>query len=126
MWRSLNRKTEDIDRDSISEEIRKVERRLREAIGEAYRQSIRDGETSTGSVHIGYFSTHLRCTMILCDEDWGWLTITLPPARAPQTPSFELSNRGRHTLLEACWRHFNRTWTIAAERKEVKDISRHN
>jgi hypothetical protein len=100
-----------------------VESRLREAIGQARGQSGESGAISTSSVDIGYFSTHLRSTMILCDEDWGWLTITLPPARAPETPSFELGTKGRHTLLEACRRHFNRTWEIVAARQKIKHIS---
>ncbi len=115
--------SEDAHREPISDEILKVERRLREAIGEAYRVSTRDGASSIGTARIGYFSTHLRATMILCDDDWGWFTITLPPARAPETPSFELNNRGRHTLLEACWRHFNRTWMIVQERQKISRIN---
>jgi Domain of unknown function (DUF4062) len=115
--------SEDTYREPISDEIVKVERRLREAISEARRMSVRNGIGTVGEVHIGYFSTHLRSTMILCDNAWGWLTITLPPARAPQTPSFELNNKGRNTVLAACWRHFNRTWTIVQERNRVKNIS---
>ena len=116
--------SEDIYREPISEEIIKVRRRLREAVGEARRLSDRRQSTSgIGGVRIGYFSTHLRSTMILCDDEWGWLTVTLPPARAPQTPSFELSDSGQHTLLEACLRHFERTWAIVSGRGKIEDIT---
>jgi Domain of unknown function (DUF4062) len=117
--------SEDAYREPISDEIVKVRRRLREAVGEASRlASRRQGSAAVGSVQVGYFTTHLRSTMILCDDQWGWLTLTLPPARAPQTPSFELSNTGQqHTLLEACLRHFDRTWTIVAERGKVDHIT---
>jgi hypothetical protein len=115
--------SEDAYREPISDEIVKVQRRLREATGEAARLSVRVQDAGGGcSVRVGYFSTHLRSTMILCDDSWGWLTITLPPARAPQTPSFELSSQGQHTLLEACLRHFDRTWEIVSERGKVEEI----
>jgi hypothetical protein len=76
--------SEDDIRDPISDEIRKVERVLREALGEASRSpELSDGVSLIGSIQIGYFTSHLRSTMVLCDDSWGWLTITLPPARAP-------------------------------------------
>ncbi len=116
--------SKDAYREPISDEIMKVRRRLREAIGEARRLSSRHYKADRlGSVHVGYFTTHLRSTMILCDDKWGWLTVTLPPARAPQTPSFELSNAGQHTLLEACILHFDRTWEVVSERGNVENIA---
>lgn len=116
--------SEDAYREPISEEIIKVRRRLREAVGEARRLAARRrGTAAMGSVQVGYFTTHLRSTMILCDDQWGWLTLTLPPARAPQTPSFELDDTGQHPLLEACLRHFDRTWAIVAERGKVDSIT---
>lgn len=116
--------SEDVYREPISEEIVKVRRRLREAVGEAGRLAARRNRAvRSGSVRIGYFTTHLRSTMILVDDQWGWLTLTLPPARAPQTPSFELGSAGQHTLLDACLRHFDRTWAIVTERGKVDAIT---
>lgn len=116
--------SEDTYREPISDEILKIRRRLQEAVGEAYRVGRGDaGKPTKRSVRMGWFTTHLRSTMVLCDDDWGWLTITLPPARAPQTPSFELSNQGSHTLLAACLRHFERTWSIVAERGRIEEIT---
>jgi hypothetical protein len=116
--------SEDVYREPISDEIITVRRRFREVIGEARRRSVQlQRAPVASSVHIGYFSTHLRSAMILCDDTWGWLTVNLPPARSPQTPSFELSKTGQHTLLEACLRHFERTWTIVSERGRVDNIT---
>lgn len=116
--------SEDSYRESISDEVVKVKRRLREAVGEAHRLAPGGAEEPGASrVQIGSFTTHLRSTMVLCDDDWGWLTITLPPARAPQTPSFELSNQGSHTLLAACLRHFERTWSVVAQRGRVEEVT---
>lgn len=110
-------------REPISDEIIKVKRRLLEAKGEAAGMAARRGDVSAlGKVEIGYFSSHLRCTMVLSDDNWGWLTITLPPARAPQTPSFELNDKGRHPLLEACRQHFERTWSVVSQRGRVEEI----
>jgi len=114
--------SEDVPRDSISTEIDIVKKRLREAKGEATRLSGRLGTNYLGNIRLGHFTTHLRSTLVLCDDTWGWLTITLPPARAAQTPSFELINKGNHTLLEACLRHFDRTWTIIEGRGGVEEI----
>jgi hypothetical protein len=115
--------SEDAYREPISDEILKVQRRLQEAIGEVTRMAARDVRGTVGNVRVGYFTTHLRCTMVLCDDSWGWLTITLPPARAPETPSFELHGQGRYPLLAACIRHFNRTWDIVTQRNNIQNIS---
>jgi Domain of unknown function (DUF4062) len=116
--------SQDSYREPISDEIVKVRRRLREAVGEALRLVPAEAEKPAASrVRVGSFTTHLRSTMILCDDDWGWLTITLPPARAPQTPSFELGSQGPHTLLAACLRHFERTWSVVAERGKVEEVT---
>jgi Domain of unknown function (DUF4062) len=115
------RRTE--EHDSISDEIRIVRRRLFETVMEAAESStILSGRSLLGKVQIGHFSTHLRSTMVLCDDTWGWLTITLPPARAPETPSFELNNTGRSPLLRTCVRHFNRTWQIVEGRGNAELI----
>ena len=60
--------------------------------------------------------------MILCDDTWGWLTLTLPPARAPETPSFELGKGGQRTIIAACLKHFNRTWDIVQKRGATRRI----
>jgi hypothetical protein len=112
-------------RESITEEIVRVKRRLGEAVNEAYDRVQLHGkskDTLIGSVHVGHFSSHLRSTLILCDSSWGWLTITLPPARAPETPSLELMDAGENSLINACWRHFDRIWEVAESRGDVEEI----
>ncbi|MDH6706552.1 hypothetical protein P3T27_003279 [Kitasatospora sp. MAA19] len=105
-------------RSPITAEVREVEARLRAIVREAGARS-----TAAGSVEIGFFTTHLRSTMILCDRAWGWVTLTLPPARAPETPSLELRGTPDFGLIDACWKHFDRTWAIVGERGEVRTIS---
>jgi hypothetical protein len=111
------------ERDSISDEIRRVKRRLGEVLTEANQSARLNPESSiVGSIQMGSFSTHLRSTMILCDDAWGWVTMTLPPARAAETPSFELTNSGRRPLMRVCLRHFNRTWQVVEQRQQVETI----
>ncbi|MET7704053.1 DUF4062 domain-containing protein [Streptomyces sp. NPDC005485] len=97
----------------ISEEVTLVHYRLREVLGEAAAST--SPSASLGTVEIGYFTTHLRSTLVLCDEHWGWLTLTLPPARAPETASLVLNPADR-SLLSVCVRHFDRTWDVVASR----------
>lgn len=106
----------------ISGEIRDVTPRMREALGRASRL-VGEGYGSTlGSVSIGHFTTQLRSTLVLCDAVWGWLTITLPPFRAPETASLELGPAGRRSLLGACIDHFDRLWTIVASEGVVVNL----
>lgn len=103
---------------SITSEIAIVRRRLLEIKGEA---SPRGGPTSIGTIDVGYFTTHLRSTLVLCDDHWGWMTLTLPPARAPETASLALDG-GDRSLLSACVKHFERTWTVVASRGKTERL----
>ncbi|MEU1286631.1 DUF4062 domain-containing protein [Kitasatospora sp. NPDC005856] len=105
-------------RSPIAAEVREVEARLRAIVREARTRS-----STVGSIEIGFFTTHLRSTMILCDRTWGWVTLTLPPARAPETPSLELRGTSEFGLLDACWKHFDRTWAIVEERDDMRTIT---
>ncbi|WP_327063685.1 DUF4062 domain-containing protein [Kitasatospora purpeofusca] len=110
------------ERSPIAAEVREVEARLRAIAREARARSTASGSTA-GSAEIGFFTTHLRSTMILCDRTWGWITLTLPPARAPETPSLELRGTQEFGLIDACWKHFERTWAIVEGRGEVRTIT---
>jgi len=105
-------------REEIFQEIGEADRRLSEYLAEANRLGSKD-KSQLGTVLIGYFTTHLRSTLILCDDKWGWLTITLPPLRASETLSFELSQVGSECILSDCIRHFDRTWDIIESRNDV-------
>ena len=96
---------------SLANEIDMTRLRVLEALAEA---SGTNGEgRAVGRVEIGYFMTHLRSTLILCSDSWGWLTLTLPPLRAVETASLELSAAGPRSLLGACMKHFDAVWSIA-------------
>ena len=102
----------------ISPEIRNVERLLTEYVEEAAFGK-RAGEV--GKVEIGYYTTSLRSSLILCDESWGWLTLNLPPQRAVQSVSLELSHAA-NGLLSDCINHFDKCWEIAVQRGQSFQI----
>lgn len=106
-----------VKRTGIGQEIRDVNDRLIDFRSEA--QKNLSLASLPGNAEIGHYSTHLRSTMILCDERWGWLTITLPPLRAPETVSFELVKSSSGALLVACVKHFDRTWELMRNRGKV-------
>jgi hypothetical protein len=105
----------------ISDEITVVRNRLLDIYSEAATSSANQPPGSLGTVEIGYFTTHLRSTLVLCDDHWGWLTLTLPPTRAPETASLVL-NGGDRSLLGVCIRHFERTWEIVTGRGSTELI----
>lgn len=107
--------------DSINREIEVVRSRVGDIADEARTRS-QFPLDEQGRVSIGFFSTHLRSTIVLCDDTWGWLTITLPPAYAAETPSLELIDQGSRSLIHASRRHFERIWTLAEERGSVEDL----
>jgi hypothetical protein len=109
----------EIRRNEIAQEIREADARFSEYMAEA---KIIQPISAIGSISVGYYTTHLRSTMILCDNTWGWLTITLPPLRASETLSMELQQTERECLLNDCIRHFDRTWDVVEMRKHVKRI----
>ncbi|WP_217240009.1 DUF4062 domain-containing protein [Streptomyces sp. AC555_RSS877] len=107
---------------NISDEITIVRHRLLDVLGYARSSPTSLPQDSVGTVEIGYFTTHLRSTLVLCDDRWGWLTLTLPPARAPETASLVL-NGGERSLLNTCVRHFDRTWEVTAARNSTEQLS---
>ena len=107
--------------DTITDEIRRLPMRLRESIREATRPS-EAVQAVNRRVRVGYFTTHLRSTMVICDQTWGWITITLPPFRAPETASFELGPLGGQNLLRTCITHFDSIWDMTERGGNVEEI----
>jgi hypothetical protein len=102
---------------SISEEIATTRTRIVEALSEASVETASPGEAA-----LGFYTTHLRSTLVICDDQWGWITITLPPLRATETMSMELIEAGGRSLVRACVAHFDRVWTIVSRRGDVTMI----
>ena len=101
----------DAVRDAIAKEIERLEMRLSEVKREA----------GGGRVRLGHMSTQLRSTLTLTD-DWGWLTLTLPPLRTPETASFELIDGGERGLLAVAKQHFDKVWNVVSDRGKLYEI----
>jgi hypothetical protein len=102
----------------ISSEIEQTERLLTEYLTDS---SNRAGIRGVGQISLGYYSTHLRASMILCDKSWGWLTLNLPPKRALEMMSLELCP-AESGLFEMASTHFDQTWKWAVANQRVKRI----
>ena len=113
--------SESIERiGNISPEIRKVESMLIEYLREAKLSATEHGVI--GQVKLAHYRTHLRNSIILCDNSWGWLTLNLPPIRAVQSPSFELKY-AHNSLFTICSQHFEKTWDLMNSKDNVKQIA---
>ncbi len=99
----------------IKDEMKQVVNLLKEYIEDAKKKS--HGQT-TCKVSIAYFNTQLRLPMILCDQSYGWVTLTLPPKRSSQSVSLELLP-AKDGLLEDCLNHFNRIWNLLEKAGKV-------
>lgn len=100
-------------------EILQVDDLLREFIQSA--QEIAGPNRSIGKISRAYYRTELRNSIVLCDDSWGWLTINLPPRRARQMPSLELT-KGSEALLEDCINHFEKVWKFCDRDSQVQVI----
>ncbi len=65
-----------------------------------------------GRIFIGYYRTNFRNFLVLCNEDWGWLNICVPPVRSLQTCSLEMVN-AEGGLLNDCNKHYESIWQSA-------------
>jgi Domain of unknown function (DUF4062) len=114
-----------VDRGTkIDQEVRDTESRLVDIVAAASEDSTGSGGTPRSiDAQIAYFTTHLRSTYTICDDTWAWMTITLPPERAVQSPSLELLKSGERPLIDLCIRNFDRAWQAAVIRGDVKHIN---
>jgi hypothetical protein len=68
------------------------------------------------AIEIKHFHTEFRTSMILIEKDnepgWGWITLTLPPAKAVNTISFEIESKNPKddNIYNQCIRHFLAVW----------------
>ena len=73
-------------------------------------------KSTIGHIWIGQYRSALRNSILICDNNWCWLTINLPPKRAIESISLELKSG---VLLDDCLVHFDSTWnaTYTIKRK---------
>jgi hypothetical protein len=103
----------------ISLEIKQIETLLREYVEDAVETMPKN---ITPKVFLGYFTTHLRSSITICDDTWAMLTLNLPPKRSVETTSFELENR-KDGLLNDVIAHFNKAWSLSVKNNRVTRIT---
>lgn len=87
-----------------------------------------------GSIKIAGFNTQFRSTIVLCElndnSQWGWVTITLPPAKALGSVSLEFDSRLHSfsgydaaskdsSLPTMAENHFTKVWNEAVEANRI-------
>lgn len=105
--------------EKITQEIETTAALLREYYSKA--QSKQTAGKKIGAIEIRHYTTHFRLSMTICDDCWAWLTLSLPPKRAVQSMSLELSGKN-HQLLRDCIEHFDKAWQLAESRGDVGSI----
>ena len=104
----------------MPQEIGQVEGLLHEYLCEAAKT--KEVARELGEISLGYFNTQMRNPMILCDDSWGWLTLSLPPKRSTEVPAFELE-KAAHGLLKDCVVHFDEIWKTAKVQGNTRQIA---
>jgi hypothetical protein len=113
-------KTESMDRvGQISPEITQTDALLREYLAEA-RESTK-GKKQIGRVLVGNFTTHLRASILVCDDQWCWYKPNIPPKRAVETFSLELIEQPSG-LLRDCIIHFERIWKLMEDAGRTREL----
>lgn len=100
----------------IAHEIEQVKTILNRCLSEAKKNT--SGQC-IGKFTIKHFTSHLRIPFVICDDEYAWITLTLPPARSVQSISFE-AIKTEKGLLRNCINHFDEIWSIINENSENK------
>lgn len=100
---------------NIVPEVRSVEGILAECVEEAKNKY---AGKDIGKIFIGHYNTQFRTSLLICDNLWCWMTLILPPKRAPLSLSYELV-RSNTPLIDDCICHFDRVWEIV-DKQEIK------
>jgi hypothetical protein len=106
----------------ISSEIYQVKKLLREYVDEAAKKM--SGEALnrySPKIYLGHFGTHLRASIIMCDDKWTLLTLNLPPKRSVETVSFELVDCNNGLMRDVVC-HFDKAWEFAANQGNIIEI----
>lgn len=106
-------------RGQISPEIVQIDALLREYLSEAKASGRAKG--SIGQIWVGHFTTHLRASILVCDDQWCWYTPNIPPKRAVETVSLELIATPAG-LLNDCIFHFDRTWSLMETAQRTREL----
>jgi hypothetical protein len=105
----------------ISTDITHTKARLKEIISEAHQKNHLKSQ-SIGRIWLGTYNTMLRSSLIICDNSWAWYTPNLPPKRAMESVSMEIS-QAPNGLLRDCIGHFAAVWNWCKDNSRIEEIT---
>jgi hypothetical protein len=121
------------DRSDLHTEFSIVTDTLKHVMIRAQRLHAGQGRTNPlGSIQVGNYGTLFRSSVLICKypdhRRWGWLTITTPPEKSADLPSFELISPSftedqSDNLMNKLESHFEQVWEIAARRNTIRTIT---
>ena len=118
----FNKEAEDSQgrmRGEINDELNHVTAHLNRIKQEAFNKS--NGNT-TGIINIKQFSTQYRFPIIIIDDEFVWLILSLPPNRSMHCPSIEVIKKDSSLLL-ICNKHFDDLWASLPSDKEINKMT---
>lgn len=92
---------------------------------------LRNGNGKSGEIQVCFTSTLIRSSITIAENEndnsgFGWLTVTLPPAKSRETISFEMKsgdiNNNSNNLYSRSLTHFNLTWKHSSEKNGIITI----
>lgn len=102
----------------IHAEIEHTRTRLLEIVNRA--NDVRHKRKPIGRVWLGRYMYALRSSLLICDNNWCWLTLNLPPKRASESVSFVIE-KVSDGLIDDCINHFESVWELY--KNEIEEIT---
>lgn len=119
------------NREQIHKEFFDVYNEFKNIYNIARRRFENNDKKTFGKIQIGFLSTLLRSSFLICESDnehaqKGWFTITLPPAKSRETVSFEFvateKSLSENNLLNRSSTYFEYAWNYAIENNDIISI----
>ena len=109
--------------------VEKIEKAAGERGSKSIHEEINDVEKTLNEIEkkisLRYVETEFRSSIVLIKgtegNEWGWVTLTLPPFKAINSISFEIE---KGNMYNDCIEHFKAVWTNASTESEYKKTNR--
>lgn len=106
--------------DMISQEIEHAIKNINICIEKAISKQKKENKGVMGKLVLKHFNTQMRSSIIIINDEWAWLTLNLPPAKALNSLSIEFYRRDKDSYINDIVKHFNALFQLSTDCKEVK------
>jgi hypothetical protein len=103
-------------REIISDEINTSIKKTEAIVDAAQAKAEKKGKKA-GTLEIRSTKTLIRSAITIINEEWGCLSLYLPPRHTENSTSLELVNSRKQSLLNDCINHFDAVWEKCAVKK---------